>query len=61
MSDGSKTIFCPNPWHTGQAPFGELKEKCCGVGVSNERPVAGEYIRVECRVSVHGSVGRSGA
>ena len=41
--------------------MGELNEKCCGVGVSKDRPVAGENIRVECNVSVHGSAGRSGA
>src|SRR5690606_522472 len=35
MTDSSViSSTCPNPWHTGQAPYGELKENAFGAGSS---------------------------
>src|SRR5438876_837751 len=41
INPASRTIFWPRPWQTGQAPNGELNEKCFGVSQSKLWPVAG--------------------
>ena len=38
----SMPITRPNPWHSGQAPSGELKEKSAGVGRRTTVPHTGQ-------------------
>src|SRR5580693_6515846 len=40
--EGSKSYFEPSPWHSGQAPYGELKLKERGSSCGTEIPQSGQ-------------------